>query len=123
MVRVGEEIGKVCARNRQGLRKMVVIRRACASVVAQGCEFATALYGMRAEIDDGSVACWAWGWAVVWGRDAKNRLFWSLAVKTDGFSRSRKRETDVFAGCARMGFPIAQIIERFGLEAAKNCRF
>ena len=56
-------------------------------------------------------------------RDAKNRRFWSLAVKTDGFSRSRKRETDVFVGCSRMGFPVAQIIVRFGLEAAKNRLF
>ena len=56
-------------------------------------------------------------------RDAKNRLFWSLAVKTDGFSRSRKWEVDVFAGCSRLGFPIAQIIVRFGLEAAKNRQF
>ena len=56
-------------------------------------------------------------------RDAKNRLFWSLAVKTDGFSRSRKWEMDVFAGCSRMGFPIAQIIACFGLEAAKNRLF
>ena len=53
-------------------------------------------------------------------RDAKNRLFWSLAVKTDGFSRYRKWEMDVFVGCSRMGFPIAQIIVHFGLEAAKN---
>lgn len=57
LVRVGEEVGKVCVRNRQGLRKVVVIWRACAGVVANGCKFATALYGMRAEIDDGSVAC------------------------------------------------------------------
>lgn len=56
-------------------------------------------------------------------RDAKNRRFWSLAVKTDGFSRSRKWEMDVFVGCARMGFPIAQIIACFGLEAAKNRLF
>ena len=56
-------------------------------------------------------------------RDAKNRLFWSLAVKTDGFSRSRKWEMDVFVGCSRMGFPIAQIIVCFGLEAAKNRQF
>ena len=56
-------------------------------------------------------------------RDAKNRLFWSLAVKTDDFSRSRKWEVDVFAGCSRLGFPIAQIIVRFGLEAAKNRLF
>ena len=55
-------------------------------------------------------------------RDAKNRRFWSLAVKTDGFSRSRKWEMDDFAGCSRMGFPIAQIIVRFDLEAAKNRR-
>ena len=55
--------------------------------------------------------------------DAKNRRFWSLAVKTDGFSRSRKWETDVFAGCSRTGFPIAQIIVRFGLDAAKNRHF
>ena len=55
--------------------------------------------------------------------DAKNRRFWSLAVKTDGFSRSRKWEMDVFAGCSRMGFPIAQIIACFGLEAAKNRLF
>ena len=75
MVRVREEVDKVCARNRQGLRKMVVIRRACASVVAHGWEFATALYGMRAEIDDGSVACWAWGWAVVWGAMRKTVCF------------------------------------------------
>ena len=56
-------------------------------------------------------------------RDAKNRLFWSLAVKTDGFSWSRKWEMDVFVGCSRMGFPIAQIIVRFGLEAAKNRQY
>ena len=56
-------------------------------------------------------------------RDVKNRLFWSLAVKTDGFSRSRKWEVDIFAGCSRLGFPIAQIIVRFGLEAAKNRQF
>ena len=56
-------------------------------------------------------------------RDAKNRLFWSLAVKTDGFSRSRKWEMDIFVGCSRMGFPIAQIIACFGLEAAKNRQF
>lgn len=52
--------------------------------------------------------------------DAKNRRFWSLAVKTDGFSRSRKWEMDFYIGCLRMGFSIAQIIVRFGLEAAKN---
>ena len=55
--------------------------------------------------------------------DAKNRRFWSLAVKTDGFSRYRKRETDVFVGCARVGFPIAQIIACFGFEAVKNRLF
>ena len=56
-------------------------------------------------------------------RDAKNRLFWSLTVKTDGFSRSRKWEMDVFVGCSRMGFPVAQIIVCFGLEAAKNRQY
>ena len=53
-------------------------------------------------------------------RDAKNRRFWSLSVKTDGFSRSRKWEMDVFVGCSRMGFPVAQIIVRFGRDAVKN---
>ena len=56
-------------------------------------------------------------------RDAKNRRFWSLAVKTDGFSRSRKWEMDFFIGCLRRGFPIAQIIVCFGLGAAKNRQF
>lgn len=63
------------------------------------------------------------GLAVGGVRDAKNRQFWSLAVKTGGFSRSRKWETDVFVGCVRMSFLIAQIIVRFGLEAAKNRQF
>ena len=64
------------------------------------------------------------GVGLSWGmRDAKNRRFWSLAVKTDGFSRSRKWETDVFVGCSRMGFPVAQIIVRFGRDAAKNRQF
>ena len=64
------------------------------------------------------------GVGLSWGmRDAKNRRFWSLAVKTDGFSRSRKWGTDVFVGCSRMGFPIAQIIVHFGLEAAKNRQY
>ena len=53
-------------------------------------------------------------------RDAKNRQFWSLAVKTDGFSRFRKWGTGVFVDYSRMGFPIAQIIVRFGRDAAKN---
>ena len=57
------------------------------------------------------------------GCDAKNRLFWSLAVKTDGFSRFRKWEMDVFVGCSRLGFPMAQIIVSFDLEAAKNRMF
>ena len=90
LVRVREEVDKVCARNRQGLRKMVVIRRACASVVAHGCEFATAftectLRSMMEVLLVGHgirLSCGA--------RDAKNRLFWSLSVKTDGFSRFRK---------------------------------
>ena len=64
------------------------------------------------------------GVGLSWGmRDAKNRRFWSLAVKADGFSRSRKWGTDVFVDCSRMGFPIAQIIVHFGLEAAKNRQF
>ena len=64
------------------------------------------------------------GVGLSWGmRDAKNRLFWSLVVKTDGFSRSRKWEMDVFVGCSRMGFPVAQIIVRFGRDAAKNRQF
>ena len=57
------------------------------------------------------------------GARCENRRFWSLAVKTDGFSRSRKWEMDDFAGCSRRGFPLAQIIACFGLEAAKNRQF
>ena len=64
------------------------------------------------------------GVGLSWGmRDAKNRRFWSLAVKIDGFSRSRKWEMDDFAGCSRRGFPLAQIIACFVLEAAKNRQF
>ena len=53
----------------------------------------------------------------------KNRLFWSLAVKTDGFSRFRKWEVDVFVGCSRLGFPMDRVpnvgvMGRFEMEAA-----
>ena len=90
LVRIREGVSKVCVRNRQGLRKIVVIWRACAGVVANGCEFATAftectLRSMMEVLLVGhgvGLSCGA--------RDAKNRLFWSLSVKTDGFSRHRK---------------------------------
>ena len=84
LVRIREGAGKVCVRNRQGLPKIVVIWRACAGVVANGCEFATAFTEctLRSMMEVLLV-----GHGV---GDAKNRRFWSLAVKTDGFSRSRK---------------------------------
>ena len=56
------------------------------------------------------------GLAVGGVRDAKNRQFWSLAVKIRRFSRSRKWEMDDFAGCSRRGFPLAQIIACFVLR-------